>query len=232
MPTGMIAGSAKYMNFVDGGAFHYDDDTMPSARKSLMAGTHTRNPIKIAACLAALTELKRICPGGTDCDSGSCLLKQLNEKTKRMVEEINAFFSEKRVPVVIDYFGSLFRIRFLDDPFGMTKELLLILLRMNGVETSPSGNCFLTLTHSDEDIASVIKAMKESINTLIKENFFYESAIIESEQQNEVMPGTANTGTRNSRVIPSTGSGQVEKLRNLIAADLKSFAANGGATWR
>jgi hypothetical protein len=140
-----------------------------------------------------------------------------------MAEDLNTFFSKKRVPVVIDYFGSLFRIRFLDDPFGVTKELLLILLRMNGVETSPSGNCFLTLAHSDEDIAVTAAAMKESINTLLREDFFHEPAAIETEKQNEVRKVAVNLEMRDGRANASESNDQMEKLRKLIAADLKSF---------
>lgn len=227
MPSGMIAGLAKYMNFVDGGAFNYNDESMPSIKKALMAGTHTRNPIKLAASLATLTEIKKGCSGiGKEkCDVSSCFLKQMNEKTRLMSEELNSFFLEKRVPVIIEYFSSLFRFRFLDDANGVAKELLLILMRKNGVETSPSGNCFLSSAHSNEDIVSIIMAVKESINTLLKENFFYESDIIEEEIQTEV---SVSPVMKNTREHVSKKNDQMEKLRNLLASDLKSFQEKGG----
>jgi glutamate-1-semialdehyde aminotransferase len=228
MPSGMIAGLAKYMNFVDGGAFNYNDSSMPSVKKALMAGTHTRNPIKLAATLAVLTEIKERClaAGNERCDSKSCFLQELNDKTMHMCEELNSFFAVTRVPVVIEYFSSLFRIRFLDDPNGVVRELLLVLMRMNGVETSPSGNCFLTLAHSGEDLRSIITAVKKSIDTLLKENFFYESDMIEHEEV-EVEIDDSPDMNYNPRHEPQKND-QMEKLRHLLIADLKNFQEKGG----
>jgi glutamate-1-semialdehyde aminotransferase len=228
MPSGMIAGLAKYMNFVDGGAFSYEDDSMPSVKKALMAGTHTRNPIKLAATLAVLEELKRRCleAGNEQCDSSACFLQELNEKTMRMCEELNAFFAARNVPVIIEYFSSLFRIKFLDDPNGVVKELMLVLMRMEGVETSPSGNCFLTLAHTDEDIVSIIKGVKNSIEMLLKENFFYESDTPEPEEvEVEVNDSSAMIYTIGNE--PQKND-QMEKLRSLLISDLKNYQEKGG----
>ena len=221
MPSGMIAGSAKYMNLVDGGAFSYYDDSMPSIKKSLMAGTHTRNPIKLAASLATLKEIKNRCTGSgkEKCDS-SCFLKRMGERTRLMCEELNSFFTEKRVPIVIEHFSSLFRFRFLDDEYGVARELMLVLMRINGVESSPSGNCFLTTTHSDEDIKAVINAVKESTNTLLLENFFHEANGADREitpPEATVAYKTANVPDLNKEIDRS------EILRKLLAADLKQF---------
>jgi glutamate-1-semialdehyde 2,1-aminomutase len=226
MPSGMIAGLAKYMNFVDGGAFNYDDNSMPSVKKALMAGTHTRNPIKLAATLAVLTEMKTRCAasGHEHCDSHSCFLQALNKTTLRMCDELNLFFALQNVPVIIEYFSSLFRIKFLDDPNGVVKELLLVLMRMNGVETSPSGNCFLTVVHSDEDISGIITAVKKSIGTLLAENFFYASDDLPEEEEAE----TEIYNAPNNTVHQSQKNDQMEKLRNLLVSDLKNFQEKGG----
>lgn len=232
MPSGMIAGMAKYMNFVDGGPFNYDDNTMPSVKKALMAGTHTRNPIKLAASLAVLTEIKKRCQaaGNEQCDSGACFLQELNEKTRHMCEELNTFFVAKKVPVTIEYFSSLFRIKFLDDPNGVVKELLLVLMRMNGVETSPSGNCFLTLAHADADMKAIIKSMKKSIETLLKEQFFYEPDTPEPEEEADEMHNSPDVNGNAGYQAPKNG--QMEKLRNLLVADLKKFQQKGGKAWQ
>ncbi|MBC9915640.1 aminotransferase class III-fold pyridoxal phosphate-dependent enzyme [Chitinophaga varians] len=230
MPSGMIAGLAKYMNFVDGGAFRYDDNTMPSVKKALMAGTHTRNPIKLAATLAVLTEFRNRClaAGNDKCDSSSCFLQALNTATRHMCDELNTFFAMKNVPIVIEYFSSLFRIRFLDDPNGVVKELLLVLMRMNGVETSPSGNCFLTLAHSSEDIATIIQTMKKSVETLLQENFFYESDEQEEEEVTTTVEISAGVTMQCNTGHAPTKNDQMEKLRNLLVADLKRFQEKGG----
>ncbi|MBL6449572.1 aminotransferase class III-fold pyridoxal phosphate-dependent enzyme [Fulvivirga sp. 29W222] len=228
MPSGMIAGPGKYMNFVDGGVFGYDDNSMPSVKKALMAGTHTRNPIKLAATLAILTEIKNRCSaeGNETCEPDACFLQALNEKTRLMCEELNSFFKVKRVPIVIEYFSSLFRFKFLDDPNGVVKELLMVLMRMNGVETSPSGNCFLTTAHSDKDIKTIVKAVKKSVETLLKESFFYESDEEEAEEEVQAeIPARAEI--KNKPVQEPKKDDQMEKLRNLIVSDLKNFQEKG-----
>ncbi|NJL18283.1 MAG: hypothetical protein HC938_15075 [Nitrospira sp.] len=91
-----------------------------------------------------------------------------------MAERLDAFFIRTRVPAVVDHFGSLFKFRFTDDPRGLTKELFLVLLRMNGVETSVSGNFFLTSAHADAHVDAIVHAVQESITTLIDEGFFCE----------------------------------------------------------
>ncbi|WP_106793605.1 aminotransferase class III-fold pyridoxal phosphate-dependent enzyme [Aquimarina sp. Aq78] len=227
MPSGMIAGLTKYMNYVDGGTFDYDDESMPSVKKALMAGTHTRNPIKLAATLAILTEIKKrssTSENKTD-ESNSCFLQELNEKTRLMCEELNSFFKTKNVPLIIEYFSSLFRFKFLDDPNGVVKELVFVLMRINGVETSPSGNCFLTLAHSDKDIKSIIRVVKKSIDTLMKQNFFYISDSIEEDEIKEDIRSTISTipDMRNDPEQESIKNDQMEKLRKLIISDLNNF---------
>ncbi|WP_024769847.1 aminotransferase class III-fold pyridoxal phosphate-dependent enzyme [Aquimarina macrocephali] len=227
MPSGMIAGLTKYMNYVDGGVFDYDDNSMPSVKKALMAGTHTRNPIKLASTLSILTEIKKRCSTSENetCDSNSCFLQELNEKTRLMCEELNSFFKVKKVPLIIEYFSSLFRFKFLDDPNGVVKEFVFVLMRMNGVETSPSGNCFLTVAHSDKDIKSIIRIVKKSIDTLLKENFFYVSDSIEEDEIEENIQSAIPDipDMRNDPEQESIKNDQMEKLRKLIISDLNNF---------
>lgn len=192
-----------------------------------MAGTHTRNPIKLAATLAILTEIKKrssTSENKTD-ESNSCFLQELNEKTRLMCEELNSFFKTKNVPLIIEYFSSLFRFKFLDDPNGVVKELVFVLMRINGVETSPSGNCFLTLAHSDKDIKSIIRVVKKSIDTLMKQNFFYISDSIEEDEIKEDIRSTISTipDMRNDPEQESIKNDQMEKLRKLIISDLNNF---------
>ncbi len=225
MPTGIIAGSAKYMNFVDGGILSFDDDSMPSSKRTLMAGTHTRNPIKIAACFATLSEIKKRCPGNLSCDSCSCFQKTINEKTKFMAKKLNTFFLDKRLPVIIDYFGSLFKFRFIDSPYSLTRELFIILLRMNNIETSISGNFFLTTAHTDEDIKNIISGVKKSLQILIKEGFFYEGKLSENERQVNRPYNSTNATNIKNKLEPVIDANDIdtEKLKNLIKSDLKYF---------
>jgi glutamate-1-semialdehyde aminotransferase len=176
MPTGIIAGLAKYMDYVDGGVWGFDDASMPSLKRAVMAGTHTQNSLKVSATLAACAEMKRLCQAES-CEylSCTCAIGELNRRTKSMCDEINAYFAEKNAPLAIEYFSSLFRFFLTDDPYGVVRELLIILLKMNGVETSTSGNCFMNLAHGDADVHQIVDGFKRSVDTLIEHGFFYEA---------------------------------------------------------
>jgi microcystin synthetase protein McyE len=223
LPTGMIAGSAKYMDIIDGGKWNFGDNSMPKSKRTLMAGTHSQNPLKIAATYATLKEIKKRSSGELNCDNCSCFQKALNSKTESMANELNVFFDDKHLPISVDYFGSLFRFRFVDSYWGVTEALFFILLRMNGVETNIQGNCFLTSSHTDKDVALIIDAVKESIVTLLDNNYFSfenneefdsEEYIADEEDQNNEFGDSKSNGHVNDE--------QLERLKKLIIADIKN----------
>jgi len=218
MPTGMIGGAAKYLDFIDGGQWELEGSSMPKLERIYLGGTHTRNPVKLAATVAVLREMKRLCPGTLDCRGCSCFQKQLSARTEAMAEELNSFFREQGLPVRIDYFSSLFKFTFIDDPFGIVREMFLVQLRMNGVETSVSGNFFLTTAHSDEDVKAIVTAVKSSLSTLLTANFFLP---VEdgAPQATEDSGGTAPGAQRGV----SDADRQLEKLKELIRADFRKF---------
>lgn len=231
MPTGVIAGLAKYMNYVDGGIWRFDDDSMPSLRRTMMAGTHTQNSLKVAATLAICQEMQRLCENGSDCTyhTCTCALGALNRVTEALSLEINAFFQEKRVPLTTEYFSSLFRFQVLDDPFGLVRELFFFLLRFHGIETSTSGNCFLTTVHSEEDVRTIAEAVKTSINTLLQHGFFAEPAPQPADEPSSPPPEAAG------KEIQPAGNGgngehasQLETLKQLILADLQGIHGGRG----
>lgn len=227
MPTGVIGGLAKYMNYVDGGTWNFDDESMPSLKRTMMAGTHTQNSLKVSAALAICREMKHRCTAGADCDYHSCFLSELNEKTKLMAEELNAFFLERRVPFITEYFSSLFRFQVLDDPFGLTREMFFIQLKRRAIETSTSGNCFLTTAHSDEDIRAIIDAVKSGIDILLAENFFIEPEP-EAEAEAPAQPEKVVAAKIQTPVASQSKPSQLEMLRDLILADLRNFQDTEG----
>ncbi|MEW6991535.1 aminotransferase class III-fold pyridoxal phosphate-dependent enzyme [Colwelliaceae bacterium 6441] len=226
MPTGMIAGAAKYMDLADGGTFNFDDDSMPNMKRTLMAGTHTRNPMKIATTLAILTEIKKRCTGKLNSDNCGCFQKDLNEKTRLMAVKINKHFVDKNLPIIIDQFSSLFKIRFTDGSHGLTRELLLCLMRMNGLETSVSGNFFLTTAHSDKDIQTIIDVITKSADTLLNEGFFSPKEIVEivlPQSIDQSNSDIAETVEFNSQNNVSNHLDEIEQLKRLIKSDLQNF---------
>ncbi|UXY16138.1 aminotransferase class III-fold pyridoxal phosphate-dependent enzyme [Chitiniphilus purpureus] len=224
MPTGIIAGLAKYLDYVDGGVWGFDDASMPSIKRAVMAGTHTQNSLKVSATRAVCLEMKRLCSAG-ECEYGSCdcAIGQLNRRTQAMCDMINAYFAERRAPIVIDYFSSLFRFQITDDPYGLVRELLILLLKLEGVETSTSGNCFLNLAHSEDDLLAVIEGFKRSVDTLIEHGFFHESA---PEPAASAPPGPATPPTA-VRAPEDQARPDLAQLRARVLADLRQ-AERGG----
>lgn len=232
LPTGVVAGSAKYMDLIDGGAWYFNDDSMPKPKRTSMAGTHSQNPLKISAAFAILSEIKERCSVNSRCDSCSCFQKELNKKTAFLAEELNNFFAEKKLPISIDHFGSLFRFRFVNSYWGVTEALFFILLRMQGIETNIQGNCFLTTAHTDQDIKAVINGVKKVLTILMEEAFFYEAELKEKEEtisenrvKKETISPSANITSVNgqARSSKTISASQLEQLKELIRSDLKKF---------
>lgn len=227
LPTGVIAGSARYMDLVDGGTWQFDDDSMPNSRRTGMAGTHSQNPLKIAAALAVLSEIAKRSPGGSSCDECSCFQRSLNERTAYLADTLNAFSREENLPVVIDTFGSLFRFRFIDSYWGVTEALFFILLRMEGVETNIQGNCFLTTAHTDEDIETVIAAVRKSMSTLKRDGFFPEADDAPEPETPSLASPATDVAPQPRLPSQATARGDIERLRALLSADLASAEEPG-----
>lgn len=228
LPTGLVAGAAKYMDLIDGGTWQFDDDSMPKSKRVGMGGTHSQNPLKVAAAYATMNEIKKNVTSCQNCtNTAGCqnIYCKLNNNTTKMVSELNSYFIEHNLPITIDHFGSLFRFRYIDSYWGITEALMFILLRLNGVETNIQGNCFLTTAHTDEDIRKITDAVKDSLQTLIKEGFFY-LAKEETPKpvSNGVKPATAvKTVQAKPKPRPVAHTSQMEKLKDFLLKDLRKF---------
>lgn len=231
LPTGLVAGSAKYMDLIDGGTWEFNDNSMPKSKRVGMGGTHSQNPLKVASALATMTEIKKNITSCNNCNhvTTGCenMYCSLNKKTKGLVEELNGFFAVKNLPITIDYFGSLFRFRFVDSYWGITEALMFILMRMNGVETNIQGNCFLTTAHTDDDITKVISAVKTSLETLIAEGFFYEAEIEKEEpilEKTNIREAVSNSVLEEEIVdVINIDNSQIQELKNFLIQDLQRF---------
>jgi glutamate-1-semialdehyde aminotransferase len=166
MNIGLIAGKSKYMDALDGGFWQYGDGSIPEVGVTYFAGTFVRHPPALAAAKAVVKYLKA---------KGPQLQKKLNEKTASLVSTLNEYFSSVSVPLQLTNFASVMRVGYTKDvPFG---ELLFVHLREKGVHIWDHRPCFLTIAHSDEDIAFVIDAFKQSIKEM---------------QQGEFLPSPSN----------------------------------------
>jgi acyl transferase domain-containing protein/glutamate-1-semialdehyde aminotransferase len=171
LPIGVVAGSSKYMDALDGGDWQFGDDSIPEVGVTYFAGTFVRHPLALAAAKAVLTHLKQ---------SGGSLQQQLNGTTDRFVAELTAYFRSMAAPFTVHNFGSLFMIKY--PPNFLSGDLLFYLMRSKGIHIYDRRPCFLTTAHTDADLALVMAAFKESISELQTAGFLAESVSVSSQK--------------------------------------------------
>lgn len=155
MPIGVVAGSARFMDALDGGFWQYGDDSFPETGVTFFAGTFVRHPLALASARAVLGHLKQ---------AGPQLQNGLNERTARLARILNSMFERKGVPTRIEHFASWFYFSFPpDQPHG---SLLYYHLRARGIHIQEGFPCFLTTAHSESDLLEVVAAFEDSVNEL------------------------------------------------------------------
>ncbi|MBC8089282.1 MAG: aminotransferase class III-fold pyridoxal phosphate-dependent enzyme, partial [Phycisphaerae bacterium] len=159
-PIGVIAGKREFMDALDGGAWQYGDDSIPSVGVTYFAGTFVRHPLALAACKAVLLHLRT---------EGAALQETTNARTAGMVSEMNTIARASGAPVELRQFASLWRIAFTEDhPF---QDLLWAMMRDRGVHILDNFPCFLTTAHSAQDCATIVAAFKEALEEMQTSGF-------------------------------------------------------------
>jgi amino acid adenylation domain-containing protein len=157
---GIIAGKRKFMDALDGGFWQFGDDSIPEVGVTYFAGTFVRHPLALATAKASLTYMK---------EQGPQLQANLNEKTKYIADSLNAMCARLDVPIFIAQFGSLWRVKFIEEyPYT---ELFFTLMRYKGIHILEGFSCFLTTAHTQSDIDRIIQAFEESLTELKSVNF-------------------------------------------------------------
>jgi amino acid adenylation domain-containing protein len=159
-PVGVIAGKRPFMDALDGGAWQYGDDSIPGVGVTYFAGTFVRHPLALAAAKASLEHLKA---------AGPALQAALGASTTAMAEELTGWCAEVGAPIAIRHFASLWRVNWLED--HPLQDLLFAMMRSRGVHILDNFPCFLTTAHSQEDIATIQRAFKESVAEMQESGF-------------------------------------------------------------
>jgi glutamate-1-semialdehyde aminotransferase/acyl carrier protein/pimeloyl-ACP methyl ester carboxylesterase len=164
MPIGALAGTAEYMDALDGGQWRYEDESEPEADMTFFAGTFVRHPLAIAAAYEVLKKIK---------EEGPQLQERLTARTTHLTTSLNRFFEEQQFPIRLAQFTSLFRMMFPSDL--EYADMLYFHLLDRGIFTRGWGdNCFLSTAHTDQDVQSIIEAVKESCTEIRQGGFFPE----------------------------------------------------------
>jgi acyl transferase domain-containing protein/glutamate-1-semialdehyde aminotransferase len=160
MPIGMVAGSAKYMDALDGGYWNYGDDSTPTVGVTYFAGTFVRHPLALAAAKGALEIIK---------NGGNKQLDDLTNRAQLFVDNLNAYFNHVGAPIKFDCFGGLMKPKWTQDLYH--GDLLFALMKFHGVHVYDGYPWYMNLAHKEEDIVFVTEKFKLCINIMQKEGF-------------------------------------------------------------
>ncbi|HET7595568.1 MAG TPA: aminotransferase class III-fold pyridoxal phosphate-dependent enzyme [Burkholderiales bacterium] len=155
LPIGVVAGCPRYLDALDGGDWRYGDDSSPEVGVTFFAGTFVRHPIALCVARAVLSRLKQ---------EGPELQRALNLRTTRFVETLNRHAEATGAPVRIAHFASWFCVNLPHElPFA---SLFFAHMRAKGVHIWEGRPAFLTLAHSDEVLARVTDAFRETLREM------------------------------------------------------------------
>ncbi|MEO8129310.1 MAG: aminotransferase class III-fold pyridoxal phosphate-dependent enzyme [Bryobacteraceae bacterium] len=161
LPIGALAGSAKFMDSLDGGAWSFGDDSSPDDGITFFGGTFVRHPLALAAAEAVLDHLQ---------EQGPELQERLNAKTGRLVAELNTCFKEAGLPSRVESFGSIFYFQFpAGEPLA---PLFFYHLRANGLYILEGYPCFLTTAHTESDVKNIVEIFRHSIREMVEGGLF------------------------------------------------------------
>ena len=166
MPIGVVAGKRRFMDAVDGGAWSFDDDSIPETEITIVRGTYFKHPLVMAAVRAALLHLKK---------EGPALQENLNRRTEELATTLNAIFERQGVPVRVMQFSSLFVFMFPPELRAVDMDLFFFHLMEKGVYTWENRICYLSTAHTEEDVEQVIRAVEESVEEMRRGGFFADS---------------------------------------------------------
>ncbi|AOF54054.1 Glutamate-1-semialdehyde aminotransferase [Pasteurellaceae bacterium NI1060] len=156
MPVGAVGGKKAIMEY------------LAPTGPVYQAGTLSGNPIAMAAGLACLNELKK---AGNE--------QKLTEKTEKLCVGLKALAEKYNVPFVVNYVGGMFGIFFTDQKEVTsyaevmkcdTEKFKIFFHKMLdlGVYLAPSAfeAGFMSLAHTDEDIAKTLEAADIAFRSL------------------------------------------------------------------
>ncbi|MCZ8113536.1 non-ribosomal peptide synthetase/type I polyketide synthase [Silanimonas sp.] len=160
LPMAAIAGSARWMDALDGGWWQFGDDSYPEAGVTYFAGTYVRHPLALAAAKATLQYLK---------DRGPALYDELNGRTQGMVDRLNAGFAARGAPVKAVHCASLWRLQWDEDQRYVS--LFYYLARLHGLHLYEQFGHFVTEPMGAAEIDRIVEVFHAAIDELMALGF-------------------------------------------------------------
>ena len=167
MPVSLIAGTARFIDAIDGGPWQFGDASRPASTMTFFGGTFCRHPLSMAATHACLRYMK---------SEGPALQDRMNQRTSALAERLNALFRQAGAPFRVAWFASQFQVRHAV-PGGETFQSLelsvfFFLLMTKGIYTWERRVCFLSIAHTDADFDQIAAAVQDSLHEMRVGGFF------------------------------------------------------------
>ncbi|HMG04185.1 MAG TPA: aminotransferase class III-fold pyridoxal phosphate-dependent enzyme, partial [Chthoniobacterales bacterium] len=166
MPVSAVAGKSNYIDRVDGGASRFVNSSLPTVETTFIGSTFAMHPIAMAAARSMLEHLEK---------AGPSLQEELNRRTGRLADDLNALFTREQVPIKVLQFSSLFRFTWKGNtsytyqPLEM--EVFHFHLINKGVYIWEGRTCFLSTAHTDSDLETIFRAVEETIGEMRAADF-------------------------------------------------------------
>ncbi|MDP5218853.1 amino acid adenylation domain-containing protein [Ruegeria sp. 2205SS24-7] len=222
LPISAIAGKARFIDPMDGGAWRYGDSSGPTATQIFFGGTFCRHPLAMASAHATLTHLK---------EQGPALQERLSARTRAMTDRLNAMFARLGIPFRIAGFASQFQVRQVTPQGELYQTLPLSLfffsLMLRGIYSWERRTCFLSTAHSDADISTIEDAMEAAAKDLLLGGFFGgddgggKTIELESPQPTH-LPLTATQREMRLMALKQRGGDRAEMLVGEVAGPIDS----------
>ncbi len=157
-PVGAFGGKEEIMNLVSpvGGVYH--------------AGTLSGNPVSVSAGIKTISILK----------DRPEIYREINEKTKKIVEGIRELIEKYEIPATVNSVGSLYTIFFSKDKVQTLEdaintddklyEIYFTTMLENGIIAPPSKYeaHFISLAHKSEDIEKILETVEKAFKNMKK----------------------------------------------------------------
>jgi amino acid adenylation domain-containing protein len=171
LPMSAVAGSAHFLDSVDGGPWNYGDDSHPGGEVVYFGGTYVKHPLALAAAKTALAELERL---------GETGYAELNARSQRFADTLNAWFAENQVPMQVSHFGSQFRFDGVGKYSALMQpielDLFFFLLILKGIYVWERRVLFLSFAHGEAEIERIVATVKEAVQELRAGGFEFRTA--------------------------------------------------------
>lgn len=160
-PLSVIAGNAELMQWIDGGVWHYGDDSAPLTDSIATGGTHNKHPVALAAAAAVLDHIEQ----------NPALFHTTRMRMHQLADRINVWFERNAVPLRLTYFGTQFKFESFAPALEL--ELFFYLLLEKGIYTWELHVANLSTEHTQEDADQLFAAIVHAVESLRSGGFVF-----------------------------------------------------------